>query len=213
MWRNNQFAWAGRNPGGGGGGDGDGGDSVDTLHRHNPGHIVHFTTRRIDKRKKNKRTSLNVLRWDYGGTRGTWLCMLPVSRELGAENVWVEEEKSKFERAWNQSRMPTREIRKTNRTSIERNEKEEKKRNENWGWPVREMKMRHSSCCNKNVADLLLRKRIMTSAYTYYTHTHMPSSYSSSSIELIKLTVCFARPPGLEMQLHRLRKQHERQWR
>jgi hypothetical protein len=110
------------------------------------------------------------LRWDYGGTRGTWLCMLPVSRELGAENVWVEEEKSKFERAWNQSRMPTREIRKTNRTSIERNEKEEKKRNENWGWPVREMKMRHSSCCNKNVADLLLRKRIMTSAYN--THTH-----------------------------------------
>lgn len=28
-----------------------GGDSVDTLHRHNPGHIVHFTTRRIDKSK------------------------------------------------------------------------------------------------------------------------------------------------------------------
>jgi hypothetical protein len=39
----------------------------------------------------------------------------------------VEEEKSKFERAWNQSRMPTREIRKTNRTSIERNEEEEKR--------------------------------------------------------------------------------------
>jgi hypothetical protein len=53
--------------------------------------------------------------------------MLPVSRELGDENVWVEEEKSKFERAWNQSRMPTREIRKTNRTSIERNEEEEKR--------------------------------------------------------------------------------------
>ncbi len=36
----------GGNPGGGGVGD-----SVDTLHRHNPGHIVHFTTRRIDKSK------------------------------------------------------------------------------------------------------------------------------------------------------------------
>lgn len=77
--------------------------------------------------------------------------MLPVSRELGDENMWVEVEKSKFERAWNKSRMPTREIRKTNRTSIERNEEKEKKKRKLG------MKMRHS-CCNKNVADLLLGK-------------------------------------------------------
>ncbi len=77
---------------------------------------------------------------------------LPVIRELGDENAWVEEEKSKFERTWNKSRMPTRELRKTNRTSIERNEEEEEKKKRKL-----EMKMRHS-CCNKNVADLLLRK-------------------------------------------------------